>query len=64
MNQPNKLECYMTLGGKVLSMKIALAYAYCLCTKKLGRKKCCEYEAGFVFTTLHFLRNLRIGQIS
>jgi hypothetical protein len=42
MNQPNKLECYITLGWKGLQVKNTLAYwVYLEVTKKI---KGCEYD--------------------
>jgi hypothetical protein len=32
--------------------------------KVMKKTKCCEYSPGTVFTTLHFLCNLRMGPIS
>ncbi len=50
----NKLDCYITLGWKDLTVANTLAYwAY---LKGIKKMKCCEY--GLTFPKLHLLHNL------
>jgi hypothetical protein len=59
MNDPNKLECFIKLRRKGFQVTNTQAYlAHLQVTKKMKCYKCDSMVV--VFTTLHFLSNLRM----
>jgi hypothetical protein len=61
-NGPNKLECFITLGWKVLHhIKTLACSAHLQVMKTIN---CCKYCPMDHIHTLYFLRGTRVGPIS